>query len=112
MVETLSVFLVAPGKACGESLAGFYSQLLEPLPMLWQLPIIGLATLLLVIMLLLVFGYEISAPLLTIRPAVKNRGRDTHRDVREMDTGSQTDFALINWQEMISVAVAQPKISQ
>ena len=112
VVETLSVFLVAPGKACGESLAGFYSQLLEPLPMLWQLPIIGLATLLLVIMLLLVFGYEISAPLLTIRPAVKNRGWGTLGDVREMDTGSQTDFALINWQEMISVAVAQPKISQ
>ena len=32
-VETVSVFLVAPGKACGESLAGFYSQLLEPLPL-------------------------------------------------------------------------------
>ena len=62
MVETLSVFLVAPGQACGESLAGFYSQLLEPLPLLWQLPIIGLATLLLVVMLLLVFGYEISTP--------------------------------------------------
>ena len=62
VVETLSVFLVAPGKACGESLAGFYSQLLEPLPLLWQLPIIGLATLLLVVMLLLVFGYEISTP--------------------------------------------------
>ena len=112
MVETLSVFLVAPGQACGESLAGFYSQLLEPLPLLWQLPIIGLATLLLVIMLLLVFGYEISAPLLTIRPAVKNRGWVKLGDVREMDTGSQTDFALINWQEMMSLAVAQPKISQ
>ena len=62
VVETLSVFLVAPGQACGESLAGFYSQLLEPLPLLWQLPIIGLATLLLVVMLLLVFGYEISTP--------------------------------------------------
>ena len=62
--------------------------------------------------LILVFGYEISTPLLTIRPAVKNRGWVTLGDVREMDTGSQTDFALINWQEMISVAVAQPKISQ
>jgi len=70
-VDTLSVFLVAPGSAFGESLAGFYSQLLEPLPLLWQLPIIGLATHLLVVLLLLVFGYEISTPLLSIRPAIQ-----------------------------------------
>ena len=60
-VETVSVFVVAPGRACGEGLAGFYSQLLEPLPLLWQLPIVGLATLLLVVFLLLLFGSEASA---------------------------------------------------
>jgi len=100
-VETLSVFLVAPGTACGESLAGFYSQLLEPLPLLWQLPIIGLATLLLVVLLLLLFGYEISTPLLSIRPAVNSRGLLAfgEAEARDVDSAAQTDIALIRWEE-------------
>jgi len=104
-VETVSVFLVAPGRACGESLAGFYSQLLEPLPLLWQLPIIGLATLLLVVLLLLLFGYEISTPLLSIRPAVKNRGWVAFGGERDVDSASQTDLALIRWEKSKEIAV-------
>ena len=106
-VETLSVFLVAPGTACGESLAGFYSQLLEPLPLLWQLPIIGLATLLLVVLLLLLFGYEISTPLLSIRPAVRSRGLFAFggAEQRDVDSAAQTDLALIRWEESRELAL-------
>ena len=103
-VDTLSVFLVAPGSAFGESLAGFYSQLLEPLPLLWQLPIIGLATILLVVLLLLLFGYEISTPLLSIRPAVRSRGWVVFGEGREVDTSSQTDLALIKWENIKETA--------
>jgi len=93
-VETVSVFLVAPGKACGESLAGFYSQLLEPLPLVWQLPIIGFGTHLLVVVLLLLFGYEIATPLLSIRPASKNVINTA--EVKAVE--SQTDIPHINWE--------------
>ena len=73
-VETFSVCLVAPGKACGESLAGFYTHLLQPLPVLWKMPIMVLATILIVVQLLLVCGYELSIPfLLSIRPAKKEK---------------------------------------
>jgi len=73
-VETFSVCLVAPGKACGESLAGFYTHLLQPLPVLWKMPIMILATILIVVLLLLVCGYELSIPfLLSIRPAKKQK---------------------------------------
>ena len=73
-VETFSVCLVAPGKACGQSLAGFYTHLLQPLPVIWKMPIIVLATVLLVVMLLLLCGYELNVPfLLSIRPAAKRK---------------------------------------
>jgi len=96
-VETVSVFLVAPGKACGESLA----QLLEPLPLLWKLPIVSLATFLLVVFLLLLFGYEISTPLLSIRPAANSR-RWVIFEGRVVDSASQTDLALVKWENHLN----------
>ena len=94
-VETVSVFLVAPGKACGESLA----QLLEPLPLLWKLPTISLATFLLVVFLLLLFGYEISTPILSIRPAAKSRRWVAFDEERGADSASQTDLVLVKWDQ-------------
>lgn len=94
-VETVSVFLVAPGKACGESLA----QLLEPLPLLWKLPIISLATFLLVVFLLLLFGYEISTPILSIRPATKSSRWVAFDEERGADSASQTDLVLVKWDQ-------------
>ena len=94
-VETVSVFLVAPGKACGESLA----QLLEPLPLLWKLPTISLATFLLVVFLLLLFGYEISTPILSIRPATKSSRWVAFDEERGADSASQTDLVLVKWDQ-------------
>ena len=93
-VETFSVCLVAPGKVCGESLASFYTHLLQPLPVLWKMPIMVLATILLVVMLLLLCGYELSIPfLLSIRPAKKQK-QDTSDENRAWVTigeGRQRD---------------------
>ena len=64
--------LVVPGRACGESLGAFYSSLLAPLPLVWKVPGLVLATVVLLALLLLLCGYEFNIPfLLSIRPAQK-----------------------------------------
>ena len=54
----------------------------------------------------LCFGYEISTPLLSIHPAVRNRGWIAFGEERDVDSASQTDLALIKWEkskEMIAI---------
>merc|ERR1719432_294882 len=82
-VESFSVCLVAPSRACGESLASFYTHLLQPLPLLWKMPIMVLATILIVVVLLLLCGYELSIPfLLSIRPTKKQKQNTSSEENR------------------------------
>ena len=69
-------------------------RILQPGRLVWQLPIIGLGTHLLVVVLLLLFGYEIATPLLSIRPASKTVINTAEVKAVEL----QTDIPRINWE--------------
>ena len=69
-------------------------RILQPWRLVWQLPIIGFGTHLLVVVLLLLFGYEIATPLLSIRPASKKVINTA--EVKAVE--SQTDIPHINWE--------------
>jgi hypothetical protein len=87
LVETFTVCLVVPGRACGAALGSFYSHLLLPLPFAWKIPILGLSTVVLLFLLLLLCGYEFKIPfLLSIRPAGEKR--------RSSDGGARGQQAL------------------
>lgn len=78
IVETFTVCLVVPGKACGEGLGSFYTQLLHPLPYVWKIPVLILATLVLLFLLLLLCGYEFKIPfLLSVRPSKRRKNSST-----------------------------------
>jgi len=73
VMETVSVCVIIPAETIGTALGSYYTCLLQPLPWAWKLPVLVLATLTLLFILLLVWGYEFSIPfLLRIGPNKKS----------------------------------------
>eukprot|EP00090_Calanus_glacialis_P032441 TRINITY_DN53733_c0_g1_i1.p1 TRINITY_DN53733_c0_g1~~TRINITY_DN53733_c0_g1_i1.p1 ORF type:complete len:438 (-),score=143.51 TRINITY_DN53733_c0_g1_i1:152-1465(-) len=72
VIETFSVCIVLPAQTLGLALGSYYSCLLEPLPWVWKVPVMVLATVLVLFLLLLTCGYEFRIPfLLSIGPGRK-----------------------------------------
>ena len=63
LMETLSSCLVIPAQSLGLALGQYYTSVLQPLPWVWKLPVMILATLIILFMLLMTCGYEFSIPL-------------------------------------------------
>eukprot|EP00092_Neocalanus_flemingeri_P005058 GFUD01005439.1.p1 GENE.GFUD01005439.1~~GFUD01005439.1.p1 ORF type:complete len:430 (+),score=115.41 GFUD01005439.1:118-1407(+) len=88
VIETFSVCIVLPAETLGLALGSYYTCLLEPLPWVWKVPVLVLATILVLFILLLTCGYEFRIPfLLSIGPgrkrrlSDKNEGRQVEREV-------------------------------
>jgi len=80
VMETLSVCLVIPARTVGQSLGSYYNSILAPVPLMWKVPVLVLATLLLVLLLLVCCRYEFKIPfLLTIQPGRRVAGEESGR---------------------------------
>ena len=64
VMETASVCVIIPAETVGTALGSYYTCLLQPLPWVWRLPVLLLATLSTLFPLLLVCGYELRIPFL------------------------------------------------
>lgn len=70
VIETFSVFIVLPAQTFGTAFGCYYSNLLEPLPWLWKVPVLVTATMFILFIFLVAYGYEFRIPfLLRIGPA-------------------------------------------
>jgi len=87
IVETFTVCLVVPARACGECFGSFYTQLLQPLPYIWKIPVLVLATLVLMFLMLLLCGYEFKIPfLLSVRPSRRRKESSKSARVKGNET--------------------------
>ena len=64
VMETVSVCVIIPAETIGTAMGSYYTCLLQPLPWVWKLPVLLLATLSLLFLLLLLCGYEFTIPFL------------------------------------------------
>jgi len=94
VIETFSVCIVLPAQTLGLALGSYYTCLLEPLPWVWKVPVMFLATILVLFLLLLTCGYEFRIPfLLSIGPGrrreisgeVKHVGREAREEIHLRD---------------------------
>lgn len=90
VIETFSVCIVLPAQTVGSALGSYYNCLLAPLPFVWKVPVMMLATLLLLFLLLLICGYEFRIPfLLRIGPGRKRKdsGDDNYIEGERKEDG-------------------------
>ena len=90
-IETFSVCIVLPAQTLGLALGSYYNNLLEPLPWFWKVPVLVMATILLLFLLLLTCGYEFRIPfLLSIGPGRK-RSKSVKRRLENDTSQSQLE---------------------
>merc|ERR1739838_197051 len=88
VIETFSVCIVLPAQTLGLALGSYYTCLLEPLPWVWKIPVLVLATIMVLFFLLLTCGYEFKIPfLLSIGPGRKRKSSDDGRQVDRQGGG-------------------------
>jgi len=76
ILETFSVCIILPAQTVGQALGSYYTCLLEPLPLVWKVPVLLAATVLVVLLMLISCGYEFKIPfLLSITPKSKSNAR-------------------------------------
>ena len=80
VMETVSVCVIIPAETVGTAMGSYYTCLLHPLPWVWKLPVLLLATLTLLFILLLVCGYEFSIPFLLRIGPNKQAGMKNNQD--------------------------------
>lgn len=72
ITETVCQLIIRPCSALGIILGNFYSNIIDPIPFAWKIPVAIIATILLLFLMLLCCGYEISIPfILKIAPHKK-----------------------------------------
>jgi len=113
LMETLSSCIIIPAQSLGTALGSFYHNLLEPLPWVWKVPILIVATIVILFLLLLLSGYEFSIPfLLRICPGQqkkrKRKSSDSDDDHLQRDRISDGPRNYVNhngmsagWNELI-----------
>jgi len=89
VIETFSVCIVLPAQTLGLALGSYYTCLLEPLPWVWKIPVLVLATIMVLFLLLLTCGYEFKIPfLLSIGPGRQRlKSESRHNQIRRGDRG-------------------------
>ena len=60
LTEMVSQFVLRPLNVLGQHLGNFYANLLEPLPWVWKLPVLLVATTIIVIVILIAFRYKLN----------------------------------------------------
>ena len=77
LIEMLSMFVLRPLQLLGESLGIYYKTLLDPLPLMWKIPILFTGTVVLCFLFCLTFRYSITTPfgIVTIAPSSKNKNK-------------------------------------
>jgi len=72
ITETVCQLVIRPCSTMGIILGNFYSNIIDPIPFAWKIPVMVIATILLLFLMLLCCGYEISIPfILKIAPQKK-----------------------------------------
>ena len=96
LMETVSVCVIIPAETVGTAMGSYYTCLLQPLPWVWKLPVLLLATLTLLFILLLVCGYEFSIPfLLRIGPNTQScikTNQDNDRNHSQLEQNTDPPF--------------------
>ena len=93
VMETLSSCILIPAQTLGTALGSYYCNLLLPLPLVWKIPVMILATVIVLFLLLLGCGYEFSIPFLLRIGPDRNRKRknsDDHNQDMIADTNNRT----------------------
>ena len=81
LTEMLSVFVMRPLQLLGESLGIYYKTLLDPLPLVWKIPILFTGTIFLCFLFLLIFRYSITTPfgIMSIQPCSNKQPQSVKR---------------------------------
>ena len=86
LCEMLSLFVLRPLQLLGESLGIYYKTLLEPLPLVWKIPVLLVGTMILCFVCLLMFRYRIKAPfsILTIEPSSNRQSKRRSSSIKKL----------------------------
>jgi len=102
VIETFSVCIVLPAQTLGLALGSYYTSLLEPLPWVWKIPVLVLATILVLFLLLLTCGYEFKIPfLLSIGPGRKRLKSGSRRKQLRKEDRTQSRLEDSRGQEAL-----------
>ena len=80
VMETMSSCILVPAQTLGTALGSYYCNLLLPLPLVWKIPVMILATVIVLFLMLLGCGYEFSIPFLLRIGPDRNRKRKSSDD--------------------------------
>lgn len=93
ITETCSQFILRPLEILGSSLGIFFNEILAPIPLLWKIPVLIVAVVLILFVLLMACRYKVKSPLLfSIEPSSRSKSkrlRNASSGDEEEDGGSK-----------------------